>query len=644
MRIKFFSKNDMSLAYYMNEAKSFIESHSELNKSNSINDILELYSIKQLFDTGLKPKDWSDNIYDTLKKTANAIPGIIGRYSVVINNDTFLQITEEVEPYYRDVFVDFFSQFKIYRHISSDVFICFLKSDYNPIRFVLQFATLVKYYDEIIHQYIISSSPDCAELLMAQYMEKRRIGDDKDYYFPESLQQEEKIAILSDYIDSDNPNINYLELIKNSLGNSNLIIDDELRLKAKRRLIERERDVLSSGYSFPVGAEIMLEPFKDSDREGYKVDLSGDLPRYSYNKRWLEDNLDYNTILQNFIYLFEYTDEQFNLNMVSLKSELSVFEGMLGVKGKQYYPYGVVFNTKDILSSLQMALYKRLLLTKGVRIENVISWFFSVYLKDEFKAGGFIFNAPTSVASIREQNRDLLAELDSVLRQFNLFVKYKEIDRELLELSSSPIPFDSINSLLPKKYAYAISEKINNVMSLLFSDQTDIYCIEKTRNKYKNFVDMIIHEHVKKEEFYDFQQNKVGWLLSNKIIYEKSDGSLSIYTHILTVLMNMFYKEVVNINCCSQTENEFINELLANNDLVIESTLFSRPEQHYLDFMLNHRQFSNGKDLRNRYMHGSNSLSEKELNEDNITILKIIIMIIIKINGDFYIKDEKRGI
>lgn len=39
--------------------------------------------------------------------------------------------------------------------------------------------------------------------------------------------------------------------------------------------------------------------------------------------------------------------------------------------------------------------------------------------------------------------------------------------------------------------------------------------------------------------------------------------------------------------------------------IYFESTLFSKMEQSYLNYYLNRSEFSNGLDLRNRYLHGT---------------------------------------
>lgn len=79
---------------------------------------------------------------------------------------------------------------------------------------------------------------------------------------------------------------------------------------------------------------------------------------------------------------------------------------------------------------------------------------------------------------------------------------------------------------------------------------------------------------------------------------------------------------------------------LKNNKLLVENTLFSRPEQDYLDYLLNKHKFSNGLDLRNKYIHSTNSLDEKVHRDDYMRFLIVMAIIIIKINEEFCLKEK----
>lgn len=77
-----------------------------------------------------------------------------------------------------------------------------------------------------------------------------------------------------------------------------------------------------------------------------------------------------------------------------------------------------------------------------------------------------------------------------------------------------------------------------------------------------------------------------------------------------------------------------------------ESSLLSRPEQDYFNYYLNKSSFNNSLDLRNMYVHGtqSNDSDNENVHYTNyITFLKLFVLIIIKINDDLCTYDNLKS-
>ena len=83
--------------------------------------------------------------------------------------------------------------------------------------------------------------------------------------------------------------------------------------------------------------------------------------------------------------------------------------------------------------------------------------------------------------------------------------------------------------------------------------------------------------------------------------------------------------------------------MINSGELVVENTLFSRPEQDYLKYILNRSKYSDGLDLRNKYMHGTYSIDAEMQKNDYYELLKILILYIGKINEEFCLRDSKQG-
>ena len=64
---------------------------------------------------------------------------------------------------------------------------------------------------------------------------------------------------------------------------------------------------------------------------------------------------------------------------------------------------------------------------------------------------------------------------------------------------------------------------------------------------------------------------------------------------------------------------------------------------YYLNYMLNKSEYSNGLDLRNKYSHDTCSLKEEVQIQDYLELLKIMVLIIIKINEEFCLREMNQS-
>ena len=307
----------------------------------------------------------------------------------------------------------------------------------------------------------------------------------------------------------------------------------------------------------------------------------------------------------------------------------------MGVHGKQDYPMGTHFRTKKMRTSLQMVAYCRELQQLNIQIEDIFHWFFETYLKEEFHTEGFIYTPPSPATTYFEKCKLLASAIDGVLKQYRLFCEDGQIDRELLEISSGHIVFQDVPSTVPNKYGYAGSPMLQREMELLFSDQSMMAYTEKTQSKYHTLPQLLMAEDMKKEDFEYYQQGNLDWLIERGSVQIDADGYLRINRTRTAVLGDLSYNEVVCPNHYDKNLHDQGDTLFAAGDMYYESTLFSKPEQDYLNYVLNRSKFTNGLDLRNKYIHDTCPLDEETQAGDYIELLKIMVLTIIKINEEF---------
>ena len=178
---------------------------------------------------------------------------------------------------------------------------------------VLKCKNIVKKFSDEIITYM-EKNPFCAEIILSYYLEKhdRNI---ESLYFPVELSNEKKTLILDKYIASNSSNINYLKLIFESNSTNNLRLPDRLKLKAKRKYDEEIETLFKEGTVFEYGAKVS---FSNKIDEEFKFETDDNrILSVLYSAKWIKENLDYPTLLNNFIYLFGYTDLQFRSLHVS---------------------------------------------------------------------------------------------------------------------------------------------------------------------------------------------------------------------------------------------------------------------------------------------------------------------------------------
>ena len=87
--------------------------------------------------------------------------------------------------------------------------------------------------------------------------------------------------------------------------------------------------------------------------------------------------------------------------------------------------------------------------------------------------------------------------------------------------------------------------------------------------------------------------------------------------------------------------------MATENIIFFESSLFSKPEQAYLNYFLNKKEFTNGLDLRNSYLHGTQARPDETQKHEYayFTYLKLLFLALLKIEDDLEIskaiKDNK---
>lgn len=625
--IKFYSELDMACGFEIDKIIERINTNAieeEWDCTEVINfyNVLKYVAIKRFADYITQQTGIDIKIYE--RKIKQKIGQFIGK-----NKNNFINIYDEIDYTFTEDFLEVIEKYGIYKEISECDFKDFMDKEHMHVYIVLRFKKLTEYYDNVIKEKILSDFRN-AETIISKYLKKDKL------YLPSSLTSNEILKLIDEYIASNEVNINVLRKIITFPADTGLNIPDKIKLHAKRKVMEEEKKVFSNGTGIESGVSISYPTDQD---EAVLRNMDSRIVDIKVGRKWLEENLDYPTLWNNFIYIFNFVDEKFRLEFDSKRNEMSALESVIRDSGTHLFNKSFAFKRKEMISDAEIYSYANVLSVLGVRIENMMEWFFHEYIKEEFCINEFIVKLPSENTSYFEKCRSILPEIDRIFKQYNVLIEEGEIDQELIQMSSSSVKNKDIRSFNEKKYVYPSSDWYKTASFLLFSDQSSIFYMPN-KGEYKNFLDLIIKEKVLRSDFKEYQLQRIGWLFDNNIISEDEDGYLKfVDLKLIYVLTELYYKDVLSYWHYPEEIKKVIEKLGEQNHVCFESTLFSRNEQDYFDYYLNKRKFTNGYDIRNKYLHGTNSNDEKQYEADYYRILKLIVIIIIKINDDLCIKE-----
>ncbi|MDE0777802.1 hypothetical protein [Nocardioides sp.] len=632
-RLQFFGPNDLATGWFLQRAVDLAEQFDPENAPTSTVDMLELHNVQQYLEHGLLALAYNEEQHALAKARIPQIRGAVARFFTGVNDANLATVINGVAGYdYHGDLLELLGRNGAYERCAAATVLPALAAAGVHLGEILGCKKLVKAYDAEVRAELLSS-PQNAEHVLRKYLQE----DARDeIYLPRSITPEDSRVLLEQYIDGEGANPNYVGLIASAKETPAAGIDARLKLRAKRRGDELNAKFFERNNGIRTGCEVSVAD-QAEPAVGELDESDGLVCRYTYSRRWLEETLDNPSILNNFIHLFGFIDRNALLVLPSYPASLGVMERFLGTPGRTEYRIGTVFRTTDMSSLLQTRMYHHYLETKDIDLEQVISWFFEEYLIEEFQAENFSFTPSGAGASYLQMVRHLFAEMESVASQFSLFAKDGELDRDLLAMGSEQVRYKDIPSLLDGKYIYATgTDEITSILNLLFSDQASVtYISEELRGD--NAAMLLQENNVAYDDFHDYQKPAIDHLIRLGIV--DNDGTRVQLTNIeqFRILSALFNTQCASYFHLSDRGRAVADEMVAKGWVERRSSLLSEAEGKYFNYFLNAVDFSNGPELRNKYLHGSqvNAEGEDAHFHTYMTALRLIVALVIKMNDDF---------
>lgn len=637
-RVKFHSIDDMGGGYQLSKGEHILKGDTQPNYSD-IDDILELYNIKKYFDNELYLKSWSAENIAEYKKKVSEFGKAIGYFVSNIDNTNVINLHTSLPEDYKEDFWELVNNQKAFKKISKDNFKAILLNEPHLIHIVLYQRELVNYYDQVIREFLKTYSK-AAEILLSVYEVKDAFRR-KEKFIPKSLSVADKEEIISMYLDMGEANYNYIEIIQNVRNRNDFKITDKTRLKAKRLHEAETEKFFTENKGFKTGVSITFIENVSEVKKGFIDD--DHVAHFSYSLDFIKQNKDPYNLFRNFKYLFEFTDAQNRINLVSKKSQMGVFERVMGLRSQNEYMIGAAFSFTEMTSQAHIVGYHKIISQLGTSLEEILHSVFSRVFQERYR---FPENARFSIPSTGsyfEKVRLLAPELESVLKQFKLFVEDEVIDFELLQISSSPTSIRDIPSLNQNKYIYFNegSREMVRCSNLFFSDQTLLAYVEPYKGKdYRTFFDLLAHEEVNFNNYEEHQRPALDYLIEQGLIAKEDNGRIYLpKIERVLILKDLYDNEFASFYRYDTVIQKEATKMASENIVLFDSSLFAKPEQSYFNYFLNKSEFTNGRDLRNSYLHGTQAKPEDVQKHEYayFAYMKLLVLTMLKLDDDLQI-------
>ena len=611
-------------------------------KEISVNDAIEFFEIKKYFDEGAKSKTWSDADFDLYKSKSEELYKLTMRYINSINDNNLIGVYNSIEIDYFESFWVLFDKCKLYNRISDEVFRGLLNGEHIAPFSIFCHRNIVCKYGNILRDFILSQN-DGISIILHVY-EQDYTGDTK-LYLPDELTGGDIATCIEAYIDREDVHPNQLDVIRCMQYSTKFPITDAIRYKAKLRNDKENQRIMKNGVTSNQEIEV---GFSEIQTEVTVANYNNSKFSITYSIPWLLETLDFPSIMNNFLYVFEFADvPQMRCSLVSKESQLGLFERVFRPKSSRVYPQGTSFNFRYAVSSMQINGYYQFLKKKGIRLEDVLKWVFTEYLQKEFGCSEMRVLFPSEGTTYLEKCSTILTAFESVLKQYTTYVNTGAIDFELIGISSNSIKFGDVPSLVKNKYVYGQGKNFENLSSLLFSDQCRFKFVSRLyeeKKDYPTFFDLLKNEKVFLSDYSEHDYPTFEYLKEHGIIDISPEGLISLgNVEKVYILKDLFENEVISKMHYSPKLRTLISDMAKDGILIEKSTLFSEQESNFYNFILNHSEYSNSWDLRNSYIHGIQqvNMNEEEHRQNYFVFLILFVVLAIKVNDDFCLMETE---
>jgi hypothetical protein len=625
--IKFYGVRDLITHSEMEKVRHYVEEFNSNQGLFNLNEVIQLHNILKYLETMDEPVTEKEKAFQGNAKQ------MLGRY---FSDKGLDDLSEEYSELYNPYVEDFWAIFVNFGGMKKTTVAQFdafaLANDVYIGSFLAQKAICEKYKETL--KTMLLREPRYFELFLKKYDS----ADAVSYEFPPGFTHTEINEWASSYCDLPDANINYLQQLSLWSKQHEYKIEDKVLVKAKKTCETLTESFFSNEKGLYRGISVSIKP--EVPEGVVRKELEGNIIEIEYGQEWFDNERDYPTLLQNLIYVFNFFDDYGRFTFIGSEKNSSSFIDLLKTKRKYAFSDTVDFRMRRNAGRLSFLAYFEYLSHNNIDMEELFSYCFNELFSEAYKIDHFFFHSSSKENNFYTRSKALLPEMDSVLKQFDMYQQDGEIDLDLFELKSTSNGYRNIKSLTERKFVYLNSEETKRIIQLIFEDRTGLSYI-KNKGEGKSFYKHVL-DGIKLSDFNNYQRRGIsdtleatgliGYDDANRI-YFKNNLLVNLYGMIFTAgycsILN-FYGELLQL----------VEEEVKKGNLRYGNTLFSEQESDYISYIMDDKKYSNTLAIRNKITHGSFAKkSTEEHKEYYLELLMILMMYTIRINNELDYQD-----
>ena len=610
----FHTPNNVIEPYQYDIALNYIEAYQP---STEINNLIETYLILKLIK--------KENEFSKFKHLISKFHNDISKNFPI----TIFEIDyDSIDIFYKDIFWELVLFLGKINKDDVSQFESYIKKYNIPTINLKNVTKLIDLFPQVIKENFLSLSRNIEFFLNHQ---SGKFTDSNGLYIKLGITNEEINNLAREYCQTDSINPNYLQSIVEYKKLSKYEFDDEIKLLAKRKSDKFWEKHFETNEGFQYSISVGIKSL-DSDKL-YEPIKNGIL----LNKIILDEHHDFPTLLNNYIYLLGFFNHESGLPWLVANEETFSFIRYFSHKSNAHYDS--YFPQLKFCHNLLFQAYFDYLKQNEIDVEEIIEWYFNIYLETELDIKGFHFHASNKESSYYERGKSIICEMDSILDQYELFVRNGEINQDLLEIKSKASSYASLKSFNEKKFIKLNNTPDNSILfSALFSEQSLLGFIS-SKNDNKTFFKHII-DGVKITDFADYQVEQIKILIEKNILKLSNDVIKFTNFQEINILNKLWKSGTYCLYYKDKLILDIAEDLCKKGYCEYSDNLLSEYESNYLSYILDDKKYGNGLKIRNKFSHGKFGYKKEEEHLQNyLELLQIVIFYVMRINDEleFYI-------